>query len=296
MLSYLQAKLRDPDTWERILWTAAQSAAPAMLAFGTGDALVVGGLAAAVNLILVLLPTEEPASFWAQVALRTGRTWIAAFAGVALAATSTLNTDLLQAAVTAAGAAAIAVVKGSAGQFIGDPETPSWLPEDMETDGVRPVAAASRSQGFLPRLVRGQADRRKRRHRRHHKPGNASGVRGRVVDLTNHERTTRGLTALGWDDHLADAAQAHAVDQDRNHFMSHSSSNGTPWFKRVESYFGRDYARIAENTGAGFNSPESIVNAWMNSPEHRRNILDGSLRLIGVGQSGESWTQDFGRR
>jgi uncharacterized protein YkwD len=48
----------------------------------------------------------------------------------------------------------------------------------------------------------------------------------------------------------------------------------------------------------GQQTPQSVVDAWMNSPGHRANILNCSSKAIGVGvefgPAGPWWTQDFG--
>ncbi len=58
-----------------------------------------------------------------------------------------------------------------------------------------------------------------------------------------------------------------------------------------------------ENIAAGYTSPQSVVDGWMNSPGHRANILNSGFCDIGVGYAydGEShyryyWTQNFGRQ
>ncbi|NJN24054.1 MAG: type I secretion protein [Acaryochloridaceae cyanobacterium RL_2_7] len=69
-----------------------------------------------------------------------------------------------------------------------------------------------------------------------------------------------------------------------------------------EGYY---YTRIAENIGAGFTTPESIMAAWLNSPKHRDTILDPNVTEFGLGyyyladdtgniQDQRYWTQVFG--
>ena len=59
-----------------------------------------------------------------------------------------------------------------------------------------------------------------------------------------------------------------------------------------------DGQQAAENIAGGQPTPSAVVNSWMNSSGHRANILDGSLRKIGVGyarggQYGTYWVQLF---
>jgi uncharacterized protein YkwD len=306
MLDQLLARVRDRRLLEKVAWTFGQAllASPALdSAAGPSDVLLVAVISAVATGLLALLDWPD-LPYWGEVALRAARTFVATFAGALTASTVVFNASALHSAGFAALAAALAVVKGAAAQYVGDPNDPATLPaEPVETAGVQGdeeaptvggVAAASLSQGFWRRRARRLRGRRRRRARARRQPsggGSAGGVRAEVLELTNQQRAR-----LQWNDDLANAAQAHAVDQERNNFMGHNSSDGTPWFKRVEHWFGTDYGRIAENTARGFSSPNSVMVAWMNSPEHRANILDGSLRLMGVGQSSGSWTQDFARR
>jgi uncharacterized protein YkwD len=59
------------------------------------------------------------------------------------------------------------------------------------------------------------------------------------------------------------------------------------------------YAGAAENIGRGYVSAEEAVRGWLDSPDHRKNILNCEFRTIGVGvvsgPDGPWWTQDFGR-
>jgi uncharacterized protein YkwD len=62
--------------------------------------------------------------------------------------------------------------------------------------------------------------------------------------------------------------------------------------------FGISYQAAAENIAAGQTTPQEVVQAWMNSPGHRANILNGNYTYIGVGYAkGGSqrhyWTQMF---
>ena len=54
------------------------------------------------------------------------------------------------------------------------------------------------------------------------------------------------------------------------------------------------YSAIAENVAQGQKNPSQVVNAWMKSPGHRKNILSPKYTEIGVGYSNNYWTQVFG--
>jgi uncharacterized protein YkwD len=73
--------------------------------------------------------------------------------------------------------------------------------------------------------------------------------------------------------------------------------DGTEFAERI-SDAGYRWSAAAENIAAGQRSPTSVMAAWMGSDGHRRNILNCSLRDVGVGlaySTGDRpyWTQDF---
>ena len=103
-----------------------------------------------------------------------------------------------------------------------------------------------------------------------------------VVNETNTYRIQHGCPPLILSAQLSDAAQSHSEDMALSDFFSHTSSDGsTPW-ERIERT-GYRYSLAAENIAAGYTTPEAVVQGWMNSAYHRENILDCNLREIGVG-------------
>ncbi len=77
-------------------------------------------------------------------------------------------------------------------------------------------------------------------------------------------------------------------------YFSHTSPNyGSPFDMMKE--FGITYRSAGENIAMGQSTPEEVVNAWMNSEGHRKNILSSSFTHIGVGHvaEGNYWTQMF---
>jgi len=115
-----------------------------------------------------------------------------------------------------------------------------------------------------------------------------------VVDLTNQERTKAGLAPLKADYELNRVAREKSRDMSINNYFSHNSPvYGSP-FDMMRSY-GINYRAAGENIAKGQRSPQEVVQAWMNSPGHRANILNGSFTHIGVGyvEKGNHWTQMF---
>jgi uncharacterized protein YkwD len=101
-----------------------------------------------------------------------------------------------------------------------------------------------------------------------------------LIQLINVERTARGLQPVAWDGELTQIARLHAADMSAAHKMSHnSSSDGADFGTRLArtTYRARG---AAENVA--FNSDVLKAHrALMDSPGHRRNILDPNLTAIG---------------
>jgi uncharacterized protein YkwD len=123
----------------------------------------------------------------------------------------------------------------------------------------------------------------------------------RVIELINVQRTARGLAPLVVNAKLNSAAMNHSIDMARNDFMSHSGSNGSTLGQRVTSA-GYAWAFVAENIAAGYDTPDEVVAAWMDSSGHRANILSATATEVGVGVLTNSnstygiyWTLDFAK-
>lgn len=116
-----------------------------------------------------------------------------------------------------------------------------------------------------------------------------------VVKLVNQERAKAGCSAVKLNGRLTDAAQEHSADMAEHENMSHTGSDGSTPSDRI-SAAGYNWRSYGENVAYGYSSPSSVMKGWMDSPGHRRNMLDCSFKEIGVGlaQPGSYWTQDFG--
>ena len=118
-----------------------------------------------------------------------------------------------------------------------------------------------------------------------------------VFTLLNQERAVQGLHLLAADTALIAAARAHSQDMSQNNYFSHTNLQGKSAGQRMLEA-GYSLNAWGENIAAGFTTPASVMNAWMNSPGHRANILGASFCDVGVGyeSQGGYWTQDFGRK
>ncbi len=105
---------------------------------------------------------------------------------------------------------------------------------------------------------------------------------GEVIRLTNVERSNNGLAPLASNDVLSQAAIAKGNDMLAKGYWAHFAPDGTsPWTFFLN--FGYKYRYAGENLARDFADAGSAVNAWMNSPTHRENILNANYQEIGIG-------------
>lgn len=120
-------------------------------------------------------------------------------------------------------------------------------------------------------------------------------VGNEVIELTNKERAKHGLRPLIPDGQLSKIARYKSADMRDGKYFSHKSATyGTPY--KMMRDFGVSYNSAAENIAAGQRTAHEAVQAWMNSPAHRRNILHGTYTHVGAGyvsggEYGHYWTQ-----
>ena len=125
--------------------------------------------------------------------------------------------------------------------------------------------------------------------------GSQDAFANEVVRLVNEERAKAGLPALTVDRGAASAAQVRAKEIERS--FSHTRPDGSS-FNSALTEAGVNFRGAGENIAYGQNSPEKVMEGWMNSSGHRANILNSSYTSIGVGHyqntSGVNyWTQLF---
>ncbi|QFT88638.1 SpoIVD-associated factor A [Bacillus sp. THAF10] len=119
----------------------------------------------------------------------------------------------------------------------------------------------------------------------------------KVAALVNQERAKYGLKPLKLNWELSRVARYKSQDMIDKRYFSHTSPTyGSP-FQMIKD-FGISYRAAGENIAAGQSSPQEVMNAWMNSEGHRKNILSSQYTEIGVGyakggQYGHYWTQMF---
>ncbi|SMC26743.1 Uncharacterized conserved protein YkwD, contains CAP (CSP/antigen 5/PR1) domain [Desulfacinum hydrothermale DSM 13146] len=103
-----------------------------------------------------------------------------------------------------------------------------------------------------------------------------------LARLVNRVRSYYGLKPLTYSKTLSRAAEGHCLDMARHHFVSHTGTGGTtPWHRiRRAGYPARRYG---ENVAAGIPGPKQVVEAWLQSPSHRKVLLNPKYREMGIG-------------
>ncbi|WP_422486375.1 S-layer homology domain-containing protein [Gudongella sp. DL1XJH-153] len=118
----------------------------------------------------------------------------------------------------------------------------------------------------------------------------------RILDLVNIERAAEGIKPLKLHAELSKVAYEKSKDMAIYDYFSHTSPNyGSPFEMMKE--FGISYRYAGENIAMGQPTPEIVVQAWMDSPGHRKNIMSTNFGNLGVGVYNDNgriyWTQMF---
>lgn len=103
-----------------------------------------------------------------------------------------------------------------------------------------------------------------------------------IVDRTNQERSAESLGILKRSAVLDAAAQMKANDMSKNGYFAHYSPAGiSPWYWFAQAKY--NFIHAGENLAIYFTDSDAIVKAWMASPTHRENIMNGNFTEIGIG-------------
>lgn len=112
-----------------------------------------------------------------------------------------------------------------------------------------------------------------------------------AFNQVNDLRAAQGLSTLTWSDDLSEAAYVRA--QEIVGTFSHTRPDGSDWWTVNSSIM------YGENLAKNYSSASSVVSAWMASPTHAANIMDGDYASVGIavyqGSDGNwYWAQEFG--
>lgn len=113
--------------------------------------------------------------------------------------------------------------------------------------------------------------------------------------LLNAARAANDLPPLRENTKLTAAARAHALDMARGGFFSHVGSNTSTPSQRVNAH-GYSLCFVAENIAQGWNTPDQVMQGWMDSPGHRSNNLSTKATEFGAARAeGDYWVLVFGQ-
>lgn len=110
----------------------------------------------------------------------------------------------------------------------------------------------------------------------------------KVFELINIERSSNGLSPLVWNKQIAAIARLYSQSMSTNNFFSHTGLNDERIDQRADSFGLTKWKMIGENIAysRGYKQiAESIVESWMQSSNHRRNLLNKQWKKTGVGIS-----------
>lgn len=115
-------------------------------------------------------------------------------------------------------------------------------------------------------------------------PSNAQALFGQIDEELNRIRARHGRGALKYNAELSRAATGHACDMAVLDFFSHEGSNGSSVQNRARRAGYRD-CLIAENIAHGniYASPTAVLQGWMDSQGHRRNMMHRRIVDYGIG-------------
>jgi len=97
---------------------------------------------------------------------------------------------------------------------------------------------------------------------------------------------------LVWNDQLEAAALEHSLDMNEKNYFDHIGSNGSTFAERLTKT-GFKWTSCGENIAMGFQTEQEVVNGWINSQGHCKNIMTANFKYMGVARSGTYWTQVF---
>ncbi len=144
-------------------------------------------------------------------------------------------------------------------------------------------------------------------------PGNLEAIDQATLCLIDQERARNGELPLQPNPRLEQAAQSHSAKMLAEDYFAHIAPNGETPLDRIQASGYIPNAQVGYTIGENIAwatlslaTPSAIVAAWIASPEHLANILNGSYRDTGIavlpsvpaslsgGQAGAVYTQEFG--
>lgn len=135
--------------------------------------------------------------------------------------------------------------------------------------------------------------------------GNSSTVnKATLLQIVNNVRQlgcTCGSTvmppvaAVTWNDQLAIAAFNHSNEMESNNYFNHTGLNGSTSGDRITAA-GYAWKVYGENIAKGYSNEQAVIDGWLKSEGHCKNIMGALFREMGVARVGSYWTQEFASR
>lgn len=125
-----------------------------------------------------------------------------------------------------------------------------------------------------------------------------------MLNLVNAARTSgcncgatymQPVKPVSWNDKLEQAAVAHSQDMLAKGIFSHTGSDGSNPGTRI-TRAGYQWMAYGENIARGYADEKAVVDGWLKSEGHCKNIMSGSFTEMGVAHVSDYWTQEFGRQ
>ncbi|MCP4437802.1 MAG: CAP domain-containing protein [Aureispira sp.] len=122
-----------------------------------------------------------------------------------------------------------------------------------------------------------------------------------LIDLVNEVRTkgckcgSKTMPPVGvlqWNSKLANAALKHSKAMEDKNFFAHKGKDGTKPSERVDAA-GYAWRACGENIAKGQRNEQEVMEGWLKSVGHCKNIMNPDFEELGVARSGEYWVQVF---
>ncbi|THF71810.1 CAP domain-containing protein [Deinococcus sp. Arct2-2] len=124
----------------------------------------------------------------------------------------------------------------------------------------------------------------------------------RAVPRTCGDVAYAAAAPVAWNGFLAVAARAHTADMAARNYFAHISPEGGTLVTRAEAAGYTTWRELGENIAAGY-TVQNVVQGWIDSPGHCKNLMDPKFKEMGAGYTyrtgstfGTYWAQEFGTR
>ena len=103
------------------------------------------------------------------------------------------------------------------------------------------------------------------------------------------------VNPVTWNHQLSQAAYDQSKDMLAQNYFSHTAKNGSDPGMRITNagYIWRTYG---ENIAFGYTGEQTVMEGWLNSEGHCKNIMNAGFKEMGAGREGNYWAQEFGAK